>query len=77
MDYDHEKILEIFETMNNFSNEFLVQKEAIEFLTPYIKKVEASVEQIPIMQPAAVPQDPALETLEKKIQGLEKMILET
>ena len=35
LEYDHEKILEIFETMNKFSDEFLVQKETIDFLTPY------------------------------------------
>ena len=48
-EYDHEKILEIFEAMNKFSDEFLVQKHTIDFLTPYIEKVEA--QQIPVYQP--------------------------
>ena len=49
LEYDHEKILEIFEIMNQFSNQFLVQKETIDFLDPYIKKVEAPAEQIPMI----------------------------
>ena len=40
LEYDHEKILEIFEAMDKFSVEFLVQKGTIDFLTPYISKVE-------------------------------------
>jgi len=43
LEYDHEKILEIFETMNKFSDEYLVQKENIDFLTPFITNVEASI----------------------------------
>jgi hypothetical protein len=39
--YDHEKILEIFEIMNQFSVEFLVPKDTIDFLIPYVEKVEA------------------------------------
>ena len=67
IEYDHEKIFEIFESMDKFSTEFLVQKETIDFLTPYIVKVEPPVQQIPMMQPVLVPQDLALEILEKKI----------
>ena len=63
LEYDHEKILEIFEAMDKFSEEFLVQKHTIDFLTPYIEKVE--VQQFPNNQ--SVPHDFALETLEKKI----------
>lgn len=43
LEYDHEKILEIFQTMNKFSDEYLVQKENIDFLTPFITNVEASI----------------------------------
>ena len=62
-EYDHEKILEIFEAMNKFSDEFLVKKHTIDFLTPYIEKFEA--QKIPVNQP--VPQDLAIETIQKKI----------
>ena len=41
LEYDHEKILEIFEIMNLFSEEFLVPKETVDFLIPYVAKVEA------------------------------------
>ena len=63
-EYDHEKILEIFEAMDKFSTEFLVQKEKIDFLTPYIEKVEA--QKIPVDQTVATPQDLACKTLKKK-----------
>lgn len=36
LEYDHEKVLEIFETMKKFSNEFLVKKDSIDFLALYI-----------------------------------------
>ena len=49
LEYDHEKILEIFEAMDKLSSEFLVPKHTIDFLIPYIEKVEP--QQIPINQP--------------------------
>ena len=63
LEYDHEKILEIFEAIDKFSVEFLVQKGTIDFLTPYISKDEPQL--ILINQPVA--QDLTLKTLEKKI----------
>ena len=63
IEYDHEKILEIFEGIDKFSVEFLVQKGTIDFLTPYISKDEPQL--ILINQPVA--QDLTLKTLEKKI----------
>ena len=42
LEYNHEKILEIFDAMDKFSNEFLIRKETIDFLSPYIVKVDAS-----------------------------------
>ncbi len=42
--------------MDKFSNEFLIRKEKIDFLFPYIAKVEAPAQQIPMMQLDAVPQ---------------------
>ncbi len=54
LDYNHEKILEIFDAMDKLSNEFLIRKETIDFLSPYIAKVEATAQQIPMMNPDAV-----------------------
>ena len=59
--------------MDKFSNEFLIRKETIDFLSPYIAKVEASAQQIPMMQPDAAPRILTLETLEKRIKELEKV----
>jgi hypothetical protein len=75
LEYNHEKILEIFEAMDKFSNEFLIRKDSIDFLSPYIAKVEAPAQQIPIMHPNAAPQILNLETLEKRIIEFEKVIL--
>ena len=61
--------------MDKFSNEFLIRKETIDFLSPYIAKVEASAQQIPMMQPDAAPHILTLETLEKRIKELEKVTL--
>ena len=41
--------------MVKFSNEFLVKKDTIDFLDPYIENVEAPTHQIPIMKPDAIP----------------------
>ena len=49
--------------MDKFSTEFLVQKEKIDFLIPYIEKVEP--QHIQINQ--SVPKDLAFETLEIKV----------
>ena len=65
-EYDHEKILEIYNTMDEFSTEYLVQKEKIDFLTPFIGKAEA--QQILNDQPVVSPQDLALKSLEKKFK---------
>ena len=48
--------------MNKFSTEFLVQKESIDFLSPYIKYLEVPVQQIPMMQQFDIPQEHVLET---------------
>ncbi len=63
--------------MDKFSNEFLIRKETIDFLSPYITKVEASAQQIPMMHPDAVPQILTLKTLEKRIKDLEGVNLQT
>ena len=57
--------------MDKFSAEFLVPKHTIDFLIPYIEKVEA--QQIPVNQP--IPQPLTLDSLEKKMQEFEKLIL--
>ena len=38
-EYDHEKVLEVFKILNDFTKELLVDPETIDFLTPYILKV--------------------------------------
>ena len=71
--------------MNQFSDKFLVPKETIDFLIPYVEKVEA--QQIPIIQPTVIPQNLAfetkfpafnvsgiLETQEMRIQVLEDLL---
>jgi len=45
IEYDHEKVLEVFKTVYNFAKELLVDPETIDFLSPYI--LEAKVQQIP------------------------------
>ena len=45
IEYDHEKVLEVFKTVNDFAKELLVDPETIDFLSPYI--LEAKVEEIP------------------------------
>ena len=57
--------------MDKFSNEFLIRKEKLDFLSPYIAKVEVPAQQIPMMHPDAAPQILTLETLEKRIKELE------
>ena len=39
MEYDHEKVLEVFKILNDFTKELLIDPETIDFLTPYILKV--------------------------------------
>ena len=38
-EFDHEKVLEVFKILNDFTKELLVDPETIDFLTPYILKV--------------------------------------
>jgi hypothetical protein len=38
-EYDHEKVLEVFKILNDFTKELLIDPETIDFLTPYILKV--------------------------------------
>ena len=38
-EYDHEKVLEVFKILNDFTEELLIDPETIDFLTPYILKV--------------------------------------
>ena len=38
-EYDHEKVLEVFKILNDFTKELLVDPVTIDFLTPYILKV--------------------------------------
>jgi len=45
IEYDHEKVLEVFKIVNNFAKELLVYPETIDFLSPYI--FEAKVQEIP------------------------------
>ena len=39
IEYDHEKVLEVFKILNDFTKELLIDPETIDFLTPYILKV--------------------------------------
>jgi hypothetical protein len=38
-EFDHEKVLEVFKILNDFTKELLIDPETIDFLTPYILKV--------------------------------------
>ena len=38
-EYDHEKVLEVFKILNDFTKELLVDPVTIDFLTPYILKI--------------------------------------
>jgi hypothetical protein len=38
-EYDHEKVLEVFKILNDFSKELLIDPATIDFLSPYILKV--------------------------------------
>ena len=40
-EYDHEKVLEVFKILNDFAKELLIDPETIDFLIPYLPKVEA------------------------------------
>ena len=53
--------------MSIFSNEFLVKKDSIDFLDPFIIKAETLGQQIPDIEAISVPQYLSLETFEKKI----------
>ena len=39
IEFDHEKVLEVFKILNDFTKELLIDPETIDFLTPYILKV--------------------------------------
>ena len=45
IEHDHEKVLQVFQTLNDFSKQLLVNPESIDFLSPYILLAEA--QQIP------------------------------
>ena len=40
IEYDHEKVLEVFKIVNDFADELLVDPETIDFLSPYILEAE-------------------------------------
>jgi hypothetical protein len=39
-EYNHEKVLEVFKILNDFTEELLIDPETIDFIYPYILKVE-------------------------------------
>ena len=61
--------------MQEFSNEFMVQRESIEFLTPYFKQIEPTVQQTPIQDPDFILERLELETKLEAINS--STILET
>ena len=61
--------------MQEFSNEFMVQRESIEFLTPYLKQIKHPVQQTPIQDPDFILERLELETKLEAINS--STILET
>ena len=41
VEYDHEKVLEVFKIVNDFAKELLVDPKTIDFLSPYILIAQA------------------------------------
>ena len=41
IEFDHEKVLEVFKIVNDFAKELLVDPQTIDFLSPYILLAQA------------------------------------
>ena len=41
IEYDHEKVLEVFKIVNDFAKELLIEPQSIDFLSPYILLAQA------------------------------------
>lgn len=86
MEYDHEKLLEVFKTINDFAAELLVDPQSIDFLSPYILLTQAPLipELIPIIIPKILTLDEKfpqmndsqiIKSSEQRIQLLEELII--